>query len=417
MSKRPASPPPRSATSSPPFEAAQIRAFFWRRQGLDGQLAGQAASPAAVLARSGWSRSVGGAGPYLALSSRAGAGLSREAIDAAVAALQIHELPSARGCTYVVPAADFALALRAGQGHGDAAEIETARRHCGVTDQELDRLCERVLDALSRGPLDPAQIKEAAGDAVRHLGDAGKRRGLTTTLPLALGRLQGLGEIRRVPVNGRLDQQRYRYALWRPSPLAGVHLSDQDVAVELARRFFRWAGPATVKQLAWWAGLSVKAAQAAAHALPLRPLAEGDERLLFAEDLDALRDTRAPDEPRFALVGSLDNICHLRREVASLIDEADGASPLWGEQGPHSTSLHDMPHHGILDRGRLIGFWDYDGQGQIVWATFAAPPDGLAQEIARTESFVRDQLGDARSFSLDSPEKRGPRLARLRDGK
>jgi hypothetical protein len=208
--------------------SAQLRAFYWQRQGLDGGLAGQEASAAAVLARTGWSRSVGGCGPYLALFSRSRAGLSREAVDAAVAALQIHELPSARGCTYVVPAADFALALRAGQGRGDAAEIETAKRHCGVTDQELDRLCAKVLDTLSRGPLDPAQIKEVAGDAVRHLGDAGKKRGLTTTLPLALGRLQGLGEIRRVPVNGRLDQQRYRYALWRPSPLSGDHLTDQD---------------------------------------------------------------------------------------------------------------------------------------------------------------------------------------------
>lgn len=405
MSKRTASP-------THAVSAAQLRAFFWQRQGLDGGLAGQAAD--AVLARTGWSRSVGGCGPYLALFSRSRACLSREAVDAAVAALQIHELPSARGCTYVVPAADFALALRAGQGHGDAAEIETARRHCGVTDQELDRLCAKVLDTLSRGPLDPAQIKEAAGDAVRHLGDVGKKRGLTTTLPLALGRLQGLGEIRRVPVNGRLDQQRYRYALWRPSPLVGDHLTAQDIAVELARRFFRWAGPATVKQLAWWAGLSVKAAQAAAQALPLRPLAEGDDRLLFDDDLDALRDTPVPEVARFALVGSLDNLCHLRREVAGLLDQADAASPLWGEQGPHSTSLYDMPHHGILDRGRLIGFWDYDGQGEIVWRTFAGAPSGLAQEVARTEAFVRDQLGDARSFSLDSPEKRGPRLARLR---
>jgi len=35
--------------------------------------------------------------------------------------------------------------------------------------------------------------------------------------------------------------------------------------------------------------------------------------------------------------------------------------------------------------------------------------------VQRTERFVRDQLGDARSFSLDSPESRAPRIAALRE--
>jgi hypothetical protein len=69
-----------------------------------------------VLERSGGTRSVGGVGPYLTLFARAGT--SREAADAAVAALDIHELPTARGCTYVLPASDFALGLAVGQQFG-----------------------------------------------------------------------------------------------------------------------------------------------------------------------------------------------------------------------------------------------------------------------------------------------------------
>ncbi len=72
------------------------RAWWWQRQGLDGSLRGRA--PAEVLARSGWARSVGGVGPYLALFARAGT--TRAEVDAAVAALDIHELPAARGCSY-----------------------------------------------------------------------------------------------------------------------------------------------------------------------------------------------------------------------------------------------------------------------------------------------------------------------------
>jgi len=90
---------------------ARLRAWWFHRQGLDGSLLGKA--PAEILAQCGWSRSVGGVGPYLTLFSRGRT--SREAADAAVAGLEIHELPTARGCTYVVPASDFALGLTVGR--------------------------------------------------------------------------------------------------------------------------------------------------------------------------------------------------------------------------------------------------------------------------------------------------------------
>src|SRR6266446_10357277 len=100
---------------------AKLRAWWSHRQGLDGSLEGK--SPAAVLEHSGWARSVGGVGPYFTLFARAET--SREAADAAVAQLQIHELPSARGCTYVLPASDFALGLKVGEAFG-GAEMKTA---------------------------------------------------------------------------------------------------------------------------------------------------------------------------------------------------------------------------------------------------------------------------------------------------
>jgi hypothetical protein len=38
----------------------------------------------------------------------------------------------------------------------------------------------------------------------------------------------------------------------------------------------------------------------------------------------------------------------------------------------------------------------------------------LEAAIEETEIFVRDQLGDARSFSLDSPKGRAPRIEAIR---
>src|SRR5713101_8077532 len=93
------------------MDQTKLRAWYSHRQGLDGSLAG--AKPADILARSGWARSVGGSAPYLTLFARGGT--SRAEADAAAAKLEIHELPSARGCTYVLPSADFALGLAVGR--------------------------------------------------------------------------------------------------------------------------------------------------------------------------------------------------------------------------------------------------------------------------------------------------------------
>jgi hypothetical protein len=391
------------------MDTAKLRAWWWQRQGLDGSLAGRTA--AEVLVRAGWSRSVGGVGPYLTLFSRAGIG--RVAADQAAANLDIHELPSARGCTYVVPAADFALALKVGQGFG--GDMNTARK-LGVTDKAVDRLCGKVVAALARETLDPEQIREAVGGAVRSLGEAGKKKGLNSTLPLALGRLQGEGEIRRVPANGRLDQQRYRYALWRPNPLAGFTLTVEQAHVELARRFFRWIGPATSSEFQAFSGLSTKAAKAAIDPLDLVPAGNDSEGLLLPAEVDAFHAVKPAAKAQYVLVSSLDSIGLLRRDVASLLDASDQKQQVLGSGGACALGgLSDFPSHVILDRGRLIGLWEFDVETMsVAWRAFVAKNKALETAVKRTEEYVRTELGDARSFSLDSPKSRAPKIAALR---
>src|SRR5512133_2779941 len=138
------------------MDAVKLRAWWSHRQGLDGSLL-QGRSSAEVLDRAGWARSVGGVGPYLTLFSRAG--LSRAQVDRAIEKLEIHELPSARGCTYVLPASDFALGLKAGEAFG-GGEMKVAAK-LGVTEKEIAKLRDAVLKALAKGPLDPDGIREA----------------------------------------------------------------------------------------------------------------------------------------------------------------------------------------------------------------------------------------------------------------
>ncbi len=381
----------------------KMRAWWAHRQGLDGRLAGRPA--AEMLEQTGWARSVGGCGPYLALFARGGIG--RDAVDKAVAAMQIHELPSARGCTYIVPACDFTLALAVGQGFAD--EERTARK-LGVTEREIDRLCTYVVDALSKGPMDPEKLRDFAGNAVRSLGAEGKKKGLATTLPVALRKLQSQGEIRRIPVGGRLDQQRYRYALWRPNPLCQFKLSPLEAFTELARRFFTWIEPATLAEFQWFSGLGVKATLTAVEPLRLEPVQKGSERLMLPGHRAGFQSYRAPKHPRYVLVSSLDGISHLRRDVKGLLAPEDMTQSVVCGRG-----LTDLSSHAILDRGRLMGLWEYDPvEREIVWMSFIRRSKRLEEAVARVEEFVRDELGDARSFSLDSPKSRAPRIAALR---
>ena len=397
-------------TTQPPL-APRLRAWWFARQGLDGSLAG--ADAATVLERSGWSRSVAGAGPYLTLLARAG--VARAAADAAVAALSIHELPAVRGCTYVVPSSDFRLALTLGDAFG-TSDMATARK-LGVTDKEIDALCAAVLKALGKTTLAPDAIRDATGNASRSLGDEGKKKGMTTTLPLALGRLQATGDIRRVPVNGRLDQQRYAYTRWTPNPRAGKAFTDTDANAAIAERYFSWIGPATLKEFQWFSGLGVKVAKDAVTALQLQAVSDDSDLLIPASPIDAFRAFRVPVKPQYALVSSLDTITAARRNVLDLLDAADAERDVVSDSSKTKIGrLADLPSHAILDRGRLIGLWEFDTESaELVFALFTGKPDAaLRAKIDETEAFVRDQLGDARSFSLDSPKSRGPRIASLR---
>ena len=394
-----------------PIPMKKLQAFWSHRQGLDGTLRGK--KPAEVLERAGWSRSVGGVGPYLTLFARAR--IRREAADRAVANLEIHELPTARGCTYVLPASDYSLGLTVGRDFN--SDLKTALK-LGVTEAEVDRLCDAVVEALARGPLDPDGIREATGNASRSLGDEGRKKGLTTTLPVALGRLQTLGRIRRVPVNGRLDQQRYKYVNWTPNPLA-TYTKPMDAAfTELGRRFFRWVGPATLGEFQWFSGLGVKATKQAVEVLGLVPVEPGSDRLLLPDDFAAYDEFEPPTTREYALVSSLDPITANRRELQTLLDPAyRERSVMVDATNKALGSLVDLPNHAILDRGRVIGLWEFDVDSRsIVWATFNGKRDkALTAAVEETEVWVRDELGDARSFSLDSPKSRAGRIAALRN--
>src|SRR5687768_1606803 len=86
---------------------AQARAFWWRRQGLATPVGGPID---AVVAATGWLRTLGGVDVYLAARARS-PGLHRAELDAAVADGRLVVSMAVRGCIYLVPAAEVPMLL------------------------------------------------------------------------------------------------------------------------------------------------------------------------------------------------------------------------------------------------------------------------------------------------------------------
>ncbi|RAX48828.1 hypothetical protein DQ353_12925 [Arthrobacter sp. AQ5-05] len=387
-----------------------LRAWSWHRQGLDGSLAAKGA--AEILDRVGWARSIGGANIYLTLFSRAG--MPRADVDAAAAAREIHELPTARGCTYVLPAADYAWGLQL--GHASAEASVKVLERLGVKRADIETLAQDILQVLSdaRGTdeaaLDPQGLKKALGGKVRNMGEEGKRKGVSNTLPAALGLLQADGRIRRVPVNGRLDQQRYSYAAWE---LDGSGEDDEAVRTRMLERFLGWTGGATLGQVRWFTAFTVaqsKKALAATGAVEV-PTAAGEVLWMLPHDVNELAGFEVPEGEDIQLLSGSDSLVLLRRNSADLFDEA-GAKAVEGMSG--SALAADLSDHPILDRGRIIGLWQYDpDNARVAWWTFAPASAAVLERIALTGDWITEDLGDFRSFSLDSPKSRAKNIARL----
>lgn len=385
-----------------PMDSAMRRAWSWHKQALDGSLAGSDA--ATVLGTAGWARSIGGANPYLTLFSRAG--IRREEADADVVALRIHELPTARGCTYVLGEKDFAWALTLGKPAAEST-LKVLDK-LGVAREEVRALESQTLqilqDAATKGdgPLDPKQLKDLLGDAVRSLGEEGKKKGAATTLPTVLGLLQADGRIRRVPVNGRLDQQRYAYTAWGLPPAAE---SPEQARAKLMENYLGWTGGATLKQTQWFTAFTVaqtKAALVASHAVEAHGL------WMLPADADTAADFIPDKEEQIQLLAGTDALFLLRRNAADHFADEDQDRQLLSAR---LALQADLPDHPIVDRGRIIGLWQYDpGEERIAHWLFNGATNATKHRIKEVEAFIREDLGDFRSFSLDSPQSRQKRI-------
>ncbi len=160
----------------------------------------------------------------------------------------------------------------------------------------------------------------------------------------------------------------------------------------------------------------MKAAKAAVAPLDLKPVEPGSDRAMLADDLELFLQFKVPKKPVYAVISSMDSMFLLRRNLSALLTPEAGKQKVYGDKGTCELGkVSDLNSNAILDRGSIIGLWEYDPvSSSIAWRSFAPPDKALRDCIVRTETFIRDQLGDARTFSLDSPKSRVPRIEALR---
>jgi hypothetical protein len=390
----------------------RARAHWHRKQGLAEPLSG---SLEEVVAATGWPRTLGGVDVYLAVRARV-PGFKRAWLDEAVEQSRLQVIPAVRGCIYLVPRAEVPLVLRiAEEQYRKRADREHEK--VGIAPTELADVGEAVLKALRKGPLSTDALRKALPEGtVRSLGEKGKKVGISSTLPPALRHLEFEGKLERTLEGGLLDTERYLWRLPAKSPFTGAKVPTEPVErhARIAATFFRQAGPATLENFTSWAALSQREARAAMEKLPLVPMAvEGfaDEAWMMEEELAVLRE-KAPATSSLSMLAFEDPYLAFHGGPAPLTDPAHHAReiPVWGNtRGGTLGDARYMHMRSLFDGDKLVGLWEYDPDaGAVVFGTFdkLAPKrrkavEALAGEVA---SFLRDDVGHARSFSLDTED-------------
>lgn len=153
----------------------------------------------------------------------------------------------------------------------------------------------------------------------------------------------GTWERRRADLYGLADQ-------WLPR----VEVNERDGMAHLVRRYLGAFGPAPLRDIASWMGVSVGQMQAAAASLELRTLHDEEGRALVDLPGAPLPDPDTPAPPRFIAVWDAMLLVHARR--TQVLPEALRPQ-VFNTRTPHSVNTF------LLD-GQVAGTWRYD-DGEI----------------------------------------------------
>jgi hypothetical protein len=176
------------------------------------------------------------------------------------------------------------------------------------------------------------------------------------------------------------EQQFVLLEEWVPRPR---RLDRETALAEFTVRFLRSHGPATVKDLARWGGLSLTDARAGLAAVRTELLTlevDGTEYFLEPTTPDMLADCRAEACGTFLLPG-FDEFVLGYGDRSAVLDPEHFQQIVPGNNG--------MFRPTVVHQGRVVGTWRYTGRGpeRAVTATpFTTWPDGVEARIPELAS-------------------------------
>lgn len=242
-----------------------------------------------------------------------------------------------------------------------------ARELAGIDENAVVKA---IREELGAGPLQFAELTkrlEARGIPALPAGTANLWVDLVRVPP------SGTWERRRADLYGLADQ-------W----LAPAEVGEAEGMAHLVRRYLGAFGPAPLKDIASWMGVSVGQMKPAAAALDLRSFRDEDGRALVDLPGAPLPDPETPAPPRFIAVWDAMLLVHARR--TQVLPEVLRPQ-IFNTRTPHSVNTF------LLD-GQVAGTWRYD-DGEIRLTPLrplsAAERTSLDEEAALLGALYRDE--------------------------
>ncbi len=404
-----------SGPSSRPLSLDEARNHWVRATGLADPVEGTLES---LVESTGWARTLGGVDAYLALRARR-PGLHRETVDQAVEDGSLLVSPAARNCNYVIPGSQRPWVLAEAEAIW-AGTAPAQHGRAGLAEGEVSHTAEAVMETLT-SPMTTAEIRASLPEGViRSLGDAGKKAGISSSLPPALRLLEFRDRIRRRTDGSRIDTEKYRWApVESPDPFSG---SEEERRALLAHSFATFCGPFTVAELASFAGIGRRDALAAIEAGELATVnveALG-EAYMLPERADSIQDGEPIEETAVRLLGFEDSAL-VAHSPSAWFDPRHHSRemPVWG-RGDHT--LGGASHlfmRTILCGNRMSGFWAWNPDEHRVEVAVLDKPtksvkEALLGEVEAVSEFLNSEFGNARMTSIDSESTERARLDALR---
>jgi len=399
------------------LSVGRARSLWWERQGLGDDA--RAEDVARAIGATGWLRTLSGADVYIAARARC-PNMKRAELDATVARGELRVIPAVRGCIYLVPAR-FVADLMALNAEPWRRQTEKDLAKANAKFAVIESTAKAVLDVLATPMTTDAIRRALPAGSIPSFGEAGKKAGLSSPLPIALRYLEFDGRIERTLEGGRLDTDRYvwRKAQWK------IPAAAADEAARLANivtAFLDFAGPSTLEHISTWSGRPQRDLKPILDAIKAEPVTIEGVGPAFAQQGDVDCAHEAPLPLGLRLLAFEDNylINHGGLAVVSDPKHHEIEVDIWGTSKPEAIGKanHVLSRTIVID-GLVAGFWEVDPKTRgAVWTTFAPQPRALTDEIeAKTHelaTFLLDDVGNCRVFSLDTIEGVQERANRIR---